>query len=200
MTAITGSDTFTATCVGPDPGTATHTQVNDLGEHLANRTIWLKNRLVGCGDILEHGLIGSSSLLASLIDLKTQTTYTTIPGMTYTLAEAADVGDIILVEASCQVLYQGDTLGTDYLKIGIRAPNGGSSTLQGATVRVFSDESTTPHIAPCTLAAALKVTGSDGGTLVDIQGACATSGGNTFASVYGPWTLSVMHIRPVAAP
>ena len=198
MTAITGSDVFTATCVGPDPGTATHTQVNDLGTHLANRTIWLKNRLVGCGDILESTIIGTSTILGSLIDLKVLTTYTLIPGMQVTLANAAKVGDIVLVEASCQVQYQGDALLTNHLKLALKAPNGGSSTVQSATARLVSSE--TPSLTHVHLGQALLVTGSDGGTEVGVYGACATSSGNTTATVRTPWAMSVTHIRPVAAP
>jgi len=198
VTAIVGSDTFTATCVGPDPGTATHTQVNDLGTHLANRTIWLKERLVGCGQILSAPFVGATTMLGSVIDLKTTTTYTTIPGMTLDLDDAVEVGDIVMVSAQFQVQYQGIAVPTNGMKLMPCVPEGGVGHANVSSGQLVISH-TNDQIQPVSIGVTYKVAVA-GGTGVSIKGACFTSSDNTTATIFSPWFLSAVHFRPIAAP
>lgn len=195
-TDFTGSDVWHDTITGPSNAEdVTAASVIDPMTLMADREIWLKSRLVGCGRILEHKQVTSSSLLGSLIDLKTTTAWTLIPGITLTLANAAEVGDIILASASAQVFYKGTTVGTNYIKLALSTP--ASSSLPNGSAQVVSKED--GDVTPVHLSLNGKVAIA-GGTDCALYGACATSSDNDFATVFSPFSLRVVHLRPVAAP
>lgn len=192
MTAIVGADIFTATCVGPDPGTATHTSVNDLGEHLANRTIWLKNRAIGSLRHIETAKVVGSTL-SLLRDLKTSTTYLDISGVALTLSNSILADDIVIVRASAHVKLECDVSPTNHVAMAL--------ALEGVEVGGFTLCSSE---GPTFLRAHSDMTFVAVGTITtptfQLRGKCSTAANINQAEVYGPYDLTVMHLRPIAAP
>lgn len=198
-TDFTGSDTWHAVISGPSTATpVTAASVCDMGVLEADRSMWLKNRLVGCGQILSAPFVGATTMLGSVIDLKTTTTYTTIPGMTLDLDDAVEVGDIVMVRAQMQVQYQGVAVPTNGMKLMPCVPEGGVGHANVTSAQLVISH-TNDQIQPVSIGVTYKVAVA-GGTGVSIKGACFTSSDNTTATVFSPWFLSAVHIRPVAAP
>ncbi len=191
MTAIVGSDTFTATCVGPDPGTATHTQVNDLGVGLANRTIWLKDRLVEATQLIEHARVNSSTL-APLTDLKASTTYLDIAPVTITLANSILAGDLVIVECMCHVNLECTTSPTNRVDMAL--------ALETVPVAFAHLSSESASFLPCRIRLAYVAVGTTTTPTFQLQGKCSTAVDLAQAEVYGPYDMTVTHLRPVAAP
>lgn len=193
MTAIIGLDVWTGTVVGPSPGVATHTQVNDLGVGLANRTVWLKNRVVGAYKLLQSTSVSNESIFTEAL-LSSSSSWTAVPGVSVNLSTAPVENDLLLISAHVQLrTISAVAVGTDYAGVGLITPV--TWIFPNNTMRYLSD--VTGGIHPVELSMSQRVGPASVGTTVAMF---ATSAGVSKASVLSPWALRVIHMRPVAAP
>jgi hypothetical protein len=198
MTDFTGSDTWHTTITGPSAAEdVTHLSVVDMGTLQADREIWLKNRLVGCTRRIEVARV-SSGTSAEVMDLVTGlgpsiTTFTDVPGVSITLANAVLTGDIIICEVSIVAGHQATdgALSTDRMELAIT----GSGT-SGCVFVLSSVAGAWQTVQP----RHMEIRGSDGSApTIKLRARCATTE-NDIAMLWGPWDFTVLHLRPVAAP
>lgn len=107
MTTFTGSDTWHATIVGPDPNDEiTAASVVDGDTLLADRTFYLRARLGETSRVISYGetvLAGT----ASLIDLKAITTLTPVPGLESAALPALEASDLLVARVHFGVTLDG---------------------------------------------------------------------------------------------
>lgn len=187
-----GSDAFTATITSPTTGDAANgDEIRDADLALANRTMWLKNRAVDSLRLIEHVRTNSASL-ALLRDLKTSTSYLDITGVTASLAASILADDVVIVECLSHVKLMCDVSPTDRVEMAL-ALNGSEVAFQ-----VLSTEGAT--FLPCRMRLAYQASGTVATPVWQLRGKCSTAAGLPQAEVYGPYDLTVTHLRPVAAP
>lgn len=196
-TDFTGSDAWHTTISGPATAQAvTAPSVCDMGLLVADRTIWLKNRIIGNLKQIELSILRSSSY-TEVLNLVTTlgpsiTSFADVPGFEITLANAVLEDDIIVCEATLVAAHKGDAISTDRLEMAIT----GAGT-SGAVHVVSSDAGAwaTTKVSH----AEVRASGGAAPT-IKLRTRCATSGTNDYAQLWGPWVFSVHHLRPIAAP
>lgn len=191
-TDFTGDDTWHATISGPaDLEPMTGLSASDMGLLLADRTVWLKNRLVSGLRLLE-ALRVSSTTVAMLRDLKASTSFLDITGVTKTLANDLEAGDVLLAWADVHALAECDVVPTNRVELAI-AINGTAVNLRA----VSTEAKTLTHVGLHTLYVAVTTVTTP---TINVRGRCSTASAIPTAEAWGPYDLSILHLRPVAAP
>jgi hypothetical protein len=192
-TDFTGTATWRATISGPADGEPrTGDSVSDMGVLLADRTMWLKDALVGRLEVVEFAR-AASNVDALLLDLGTGTTFVDITGVTVTLASTLQVGDLVVVRASSHVFTDCTAARSNRVEMAI--------ALEGVALNrayASTESPTFTHVdAGITY---LVEAGSVVTPTFSLQGRCNTATGLATAEVYGPYDLTVVHLRPCPEP
>lgn len=212
MTDIVGSDNFVETIVGPDNGPALLVDVLNMGTQLADRTIWLKNRIAGNALLAYAGTAGALStsdipplaLSAADNSWKTVTNGSTTVAID-TSAFVCQEGDLIVAVFCLQVRAKRDTSGAYAIRASIHHGVDGGPLVTNTTPRVWlgtaSDPIDTGVVSLVYQVAYVCPTDTDSALSVMLEHkAFPDLGAGEQAAVYFPFSAYVQVFRTVPDP
>lgn len=207
-TTFTGSDSFPAAISGPVATEAiTGISVTDGDTLLADRTIWLKNRVVGRSTQIDYAVAKSTvndTGPADIVDMKAITSWTDVSGVTVASTLAVAASDIVIVSCLAHVRHKRTTAGFLGLRIKLTYSLAGVPTSAVANARRWIGDSAATDLpyVPVELTLVAPIAPTANSTITaQLQAICtAAGGGGDSLFVADPWAMSLRVLRPVAAP
>lgn len=189
-TDFTGDDTWHETITGPaDLEAMTGDSVSDMGVLLADRTIWLKNRVAGRYIVMAESQVTADVPGTTLLNAAALTTYTDVPTVTVNMSSCIDT-DILVARLVIAAATEMESVASA-LRVRL-ACSAGSQVSQGAIVSSEAAAYQTIHVAhrfPIGLSATVTVKAQ----------ACVLTAATT-ANVLNSFALQVTHLRLVPTP